>query len=230
MLGVLEHSTNARSILVASYETYRALRPPRPTYREFIIENAIDEPWWDDRLRLLQLLGGSHGAATAYDVPSALARLEPFEKELVPEMIILDGQQSRHDSALRLLTHGLGDYDSAINYCLLGGSGIFHPTFGATPAEAVPSRTEQAALFDHLLLEFLRIEDPSQLVEQTSRLLERFGRWYDLPRVRAEFDHHRVDASVTHCMSRFLVSSRTDGRSSWWPTSSSTPCDACGWR
>ncbi|KAI9886010.1 MAG: hypothetical protein M1823_002177 [Watsoniomyces obsoletus] len=183
VLGVLEHSARARSILVESYQTYRALRPPRPTYREFIIEHPTDERWWDDRLRLLQLLGGSHGAATTYDVPSALARLEPFEKELVPEMIILDGQQSRHESALRLLTHGLGDYDSAINYCLLGGSGIFHPTFGATPVEAIPSRTEQATLFDHLLLEFLHIEDPSHRVEQTSRLLERFGRWYDVPRV-----------------------------------------------
>ena len=166
-----------------SYESYRALRPPRPTYREFIIENALDEGWWDDRLRLLQLLGGSHGVAGAYDVTHALTRLEPFEKELVPEMIILDGKQSRHQSALRLLTHDLGDYDSGINYCLLGGAGIFHPTFGVKPADSTPSHDEQVALFHHLLLEFVRIEDESDRIEQTSRLLERFGRWYDVPTV-----------------------------------------------
>lgn len=179
VLSVLEQSDQARSLLAQSYETYRALRPPRPTYREFITENAIDEAWWSDRLRLLQLLGGTQGAAAAYDVPLALARVERFEKELVPEMIILDGKQARHESALRLLTHGLGDYDSAVNYCLLGGSGIFHPTFGIERATRGPSHEEQARLFGHLLMEFLQIADPSHRVEQTSLLLERFGRWYD---------------------------------------------------
>ncbi len=183
VLAILEQSSDARSILAQSYETYRALEPPRPTYREFISENAISESWWYDRLRLLELLGGSHGAASAYDVPSALARLEPFEKELVPEMIILDGKQARHQSALRLLTQGLGDYDSAVNYCLLGGAGIFHPTFGAESANAPPSSEEQATLFTYLLSEFLHIEDPTHRVEQTSRLLARFGRWYDAQHV-----------------------------------------------
>lgn len=188
MLSVLESSREARSILARSYETYRALRPPRPTYREFITENAIDEGWWSDRLRLLELLGGSHGAAAAYDVPRALARVEPFEKELVPEMIILHGKQARHQSALRLLTHGLGDYDSAVNYCLLGGSGIFHPTLGVERSRAVPSHDDQARLFGYLLLEFLQIEDPSHRVEQTGRLLERFGRWYDTGQVSKQSD------------------------------------------
>lgn len=185
VLSVLESSERARSILAESYETYRALRPPRPTYREFITENAIDERWWQDRLRLLQLLGGSQGAVSQYDVPLALSRIEPFERELVPEMIILDGKQARHQPALRLLIHGLGDYDSAINYCLLGGAGLFHPTFGATPSAVVPSAEEQATLFGYLLSEFLEIQDPGDRVEQTGGLLERFGRWYDARQVRA---------------------------------------------
>ena len=183
VLPVLESSEHARAILSQSYEAYRALRPPRPTYREFITENSIDEQWWHDRLRLLQLLGGSHGAVLGYDVPAALGRIEPFEKELVPEMIILDGKQARHRPALRLLIHGLGDYDSAINYCLLGGSSIFYPTFGAAPQEVVPSPEEQAVLFGHLLSEFLQISDPEDRAEQTGGLLERFGRWYDASQV-----------------------------------------------
>lgn len=116
-------------------------------------------------------------------MPLALSRIEPFEKELVPEMIILDGKQARHQPALRLLIHGLGDYDSAINYCLLGGSGLFHPTFGAMPPQVVPSLDEQATLFGYLLAEFLRIEDADERVEQTGGLLERFGRWYDVQQV-----------------------------------------------
>lgn len=115
----------------------------------------------------------------------ALSRIEPFEKELVPEMIILDGRQARHQPALRLLIHGLGDYDSAINYCLLGGSGLFHPTFGAKSSEVVPSPNEQATLFGHLLAEFLRIQDPEERADQTGGLLERFGRWYDIQQVCA---------------------------------------------
>ena len=105
-------------------------------------------------------------------------------------MIILDGKQDRHRSALRLLTHGLGDYGSAVNYCLLGGSGIFHPTFGAERPRSVPSHDEQAELFGHLLSEFLQIEDADHRAEQTGRLLERFGRWYDEDKVSGRRSAH----------------------------------------
>ncbi|KAI9849877.1 MAG: hypothetical protein M1837_000091 [Sclerophora amabilis] len=180
VLSKIESSDSARAVLAQSYESYRALRPPRPTYRQFVTDNAIDEDWWRNRLRLLELLGGSHGAASQYDVFAVLNRIEPFERELVPEMIILDGRQARHEQALRLLTHGLGDYDTAINYCLLGGLSIFHPTLGAVPKEAIPSNEEQSKLFSHLLSEFLRIEDISDRIEQTGNLLERFGGWFDI--------------------------------------------------
>lgn len=183
VLAVLSDSNDARAILAQTYESYRALRPPKPTYRQFIIENEVPVSWWHDRLRLLELLGGSHGADFSYDVSKILTRIEPFEEDLVPESIIIDGRQGRHQQALRLLTHGLGDYHTAVNYCLLGGASIFHPISGPVAPLAVPSREEQAKLFNHLLTEFLRIENISDRLERTSELLERFGSWYDVRQV-----------------------------------------------
>jgi hypothetical protein len=179
----LETSDEARAILAQTYESYRALRPQKPTYRQFITENALQEDWWHSRLRLLQLLGGSLGSASGYDVAAILARIKPFTQELVPEVIILDGRQLRHQEALKLLTHGLGDYDTAINYCLLGGSSIYHPISGSRAHENLPSREEQSKLFDFLLAEFLEIDDISDRVEQTANLLERFGGWFDVAHV-----------------------------------------------
>ncbi|RFU35744.1 hypothetical protein B7463_g606, partial [Scytalidium lignicola] len=147
VINKLEGSEATRNTLEETYAAYRALRPPKPTYRQFITDNSIDEEWWHSRLRLLQLLGGSQGSASNYDVVTILERLTPFTTELVPEIIILKGRRSEHAEALRLLTHGLGDYDTAITYCLL---------------------------------EFLKIEDVSDRVEQTSSLLERFGGWFDV--------------------------------------------------
>lgn len=178
VLHVLASSDEARNVLSQSYVSYRALRPPKPTYRQFITENEVPMPWWHDRLRLLELIGGSHGADFSYDVGSIMSRIEPFEQDLVPESIILDGRQGQHKQALRLLTQGLGDYHTAVNYCLLGGASMFHPTSGSA-AIATPSQEEQAILFRYLLTEFLRIEDVSDRLERTSELLERFGSWYD---------------------------------------------------
>jgi len=203
VLTVLGSSDEARDILSQSYESYRALRPPKPTYRQFITENAVPSPWWHDRLRLLELIGGSHGSDFSYDVGNILSRIEPFEEDLVPESIILDGRQGRHKQALRLLTHGLGDYHTAVNYCLLGGATIFHPTSGSAAANTAPSQEEQAVLFGYLLSEFLRIEDISDRLERTSELLERFGSWYD---VRDVLDLIPESWSV-ELVSGFLISS-----------------------
>lgn len=198
----LEESEQARTILAQTYESYRALRPPKPTYRQFIIDNTINEEWWHSRLRLLQLLGGSQGFASQYDVTAILARIAPYTQELVPEVIILDGRQSHHEEALKLLTHGLGDYDTAINYCLLGGSSIYHPISGTMARESLPTREEQAKLFGFLLAEFLRIEDISNRVEQTSSLLERFGGWFDVGYVLSVIP----DTWSVELVSGFLVS------------------------
>ena len=186
VLTILSSSEEAKEVLSKSYETYRALQSPKPTYRQFITDNALSSPWWHDRLRLLELLGGSHGADFSYDVENILSRIEPFEQSLVPESIILDGRQGRHHQALRLLIHGLGDYHTAISYCLLNGASIFYPAAGPSSTavmHAAGGEDQQAVLFGYLLGEFLRIEDMDNRLERTSELLERFGSWYDLSEV-----------------------------------------------
>lgn len=140
-------------------------------------------------------------------MPTILARLQPYERQLVPEMIILHGRQGQHPEALRLLTHGLGDYDTALNYCLYGYASIFRPpppTRGPpVPASHLPPRAEQARLFDFLLTEFLRIDDVSQRIARSGELLERFGAWFDVAAVLARLpDEWSVDI-----FSGFLISS-----------------------
>lgn len=154
----------------------------------FITENAPPEPWWQSRLRLLQLLGG--GSSTqfssmpsqnlSYSIPTILARIEPFQDTLVSESIILDGLQGRHREALHLLTHGLGDYDSAVRYCLFGGP---RSTSSTGPLAEFAEHSRQSELFQHLLDEFLHIEDVSERIERTSDLLARFASWFDVSEV-----------------------------------------------
>ncbi|CEN62930.1 Putative TGF beta receptor associated protein 1 [Aspergillus calidoustus] len=154
----------------------------------FITENCPSDPWWKSRLRLLQLLGGGSSTqftstpapALNYSIPAILARIEPFQNELVSESIILDGLQGRHREALRLLTHGLGDYDAAARYCLFGGPRSTSST-GAPLEFAEKSR--QTELFQYLLDEFLQIRDLSERIERTSDLLARFAAWFDVREV-----------------------------------------------
>jgi hypothetical protein len=202
VIDKLKTSESARSILAETYETYRAMRPPKPTYRQFITDNSMEEEWWHSRLRLLQLLGGSHQSVAEYDVSAILERIAPYTQELVPEIIILDGRQEHHQQALELLTHGLGDYDTAINYCLLGGSSIYHPISGTMSREKLPTREEQSKLLGYLLAEFLQIEDISNRVEQTGSLLERFGGWFDVGFVLSVIP----DSWSVELVSGFLVS------------------------
>lgn len=201
----LETNPASRSTLSQTYETYRILIPPKPTYHQFITDNALPEEWWQARLRLLQLLGSNQPATSSYDMRTILSRLSPYERELVPEMIILHGRQSQHQEALRLLTHGLGDFDTAISYCLYGYSSIFRPTTPGLPVpqSQLPPRAQQSALFNSLLQEFLSIEDISQRIDRTGELLERFGGWFDVGEVLALLpDEWSVDI-----FSGFLVSS-----------------------
>ncbi|PYH42342.1 putative TGF beta receptor associated protein 1 [Aspergillus saccharolyticus JOP 1030-1] len=187
VLSVLESSPSARASLSESYSTYRALSAPKPTYMNFITVNTPSEPWWQSRLRLLQLLGGGSTGGSqfttmpprsfAFSIPAVLARIEPFQNELVSESIILDGLQGRHREALHLLTHGLGDYDSAVQYCLFGGP-------RATSSSAsFAERPLQSELFRFLLDEFLAVEDLSERIERTSDLLGRFAAWFDVGEV-----------------------------------------------
>ncbi|CAK7217930.1 hypothetical protein SBRCBS47491_003331 [Sporothrix bragantina] len=196
--GGLRSSQAARDTMSASYEAYRALQPPKPTFHQFLTDNAVpgDEEW-QSRLRLLELLSGPH----PYDVAAIRARLadslpadQPAESLLVPETIILNGREHRHEDALRLLVHGLGDYDTAIKYCLMGGSSLYNTIRDNSAgksgggADRQPKRREslpptaeaQAKLFRALLVEFLAIADVSDRVEQTGALLARFAGWFDV--------------------------------------------------
>jgi vacuolar protein sorting-associated protein 3 len=185
VLSVLESSEAARDSLSQSYSTYRALEPPKPTYLSFIHENAPSEAWWQSRLRLLQLLGGgsfasgisSTGSELAYSIPTVLARLAPFSTYLVSESIILDARQGRHRQALGLLTHGLGDYDTAVRYCYFAGP----QSATAIPMDVsqLPTFEVQKDLFDALLDEFLSIEDLPTRLDRSSELLAKFARWFD---------------------------------------------------
>lgn len=234
VLHTLQVSKHMRSTTIASYEAYRALRLPKPTYRQFMMDNApMDDDVWHSRLNLLQLLGG------AYDYDSATIRsrivaakvdgIDPVVDNeasvlLVPETIILDGRERQHENALRLLVHKLGDYDTAVRYCIRGGSSLFAPsvftadgnktfpplllplpqTSLTRPSKEpsgkqystqthhkrklshtlpLPMAEEQARLFRVLLTEFLKLQDVSDRVEQTSVLLERFGAWFDVEEV-----------------------------------------------
>ena len=95
----------------------------------------------------------------------------------MPENIILGGRQGRHGDAIRLLTHGLGDFDTAVSYCVLGGSS----TYGARSSNLqMPLPEEQTKLFSILLGEFLTIEDLNQRIIQTTELLARFSRWFTM--------------------------------------------------
>ncbi|KAF1811741.1 hypothetical protein P152DRAFT_418417 [Eremomyces bilateralis CBS 781.70] len=179
----LELSEESKQILMQTYETYRALHPPKPTYRQFIMDNAIDAEWWQSRLRLLQLLGGTQDPASSYDTAAVLERLTAYEEHLVPEMIILCGRQGRHEEAIRLLTHGLGDFDTAVSYCLLGGHSLFRTLGDVVPGRPKPSREDQSRLFEYLLHEFFQIRDLSDRIERTGELLERFGPWFDVSTV-----------------------------------------------
>lgn len=200
VLNVLEHNKNARESLAQSYSTYRALEPPKPTYMGFITQNAPEEAWWQARLRLLQLLGSGSYATSAtssteltYSIPMVLERLAPYSQYLVSESIILDARQGRHKEALGLLTHGLGDYDTAVRYCYFGG-----PTAasGTIDADSLPSRESQQELFAYLFTQFLIIDDVEERLSRTSHLLGTFATYFDpltvLDQIPADWGMHML--------------------------------------
>ena len=179
VIGDLQTSAESRETVMATYDAYRALQAPKPSYSHFLTDNApADDEVWQSRLRLLQLLGGDHG----YDVSGIRNRIASLPGELlVPETIILAGRERQHEDALRLLVHKLGDYDTALSYCLRGGSSIYTPRTGHR--DSLPSIDQQRLLFHAVLRAFLTIEDVSDRVEQTGSLLERFGGWFEIDEV-----------------------------------------------
>lgn len=166
-----------------SYTTYRTLTPPKPTYRDFILANSLPEDgttWWGTRLRLLDLL-----SSTTELSPEELEKLKsliaPHEDVLIPELIILHSRSGQHKTALSLLVHNLHDFDTAVNYCLFGGRGIFgadqhHPL-------VLTNKSEQKSLFCLLLNQYLLLEDIGERVSRTGGLLERWGAWLEVEEV-----------------------------------------------
>ncbi|KAI2609283.1 hypothetical protein GGR54DRAFT_383522 [Hypoxylon sp. NC1633] len=189
----LRKSPEAREVVMSTYTAYRALQPPKPTYRQFLTDNApADDEAWHSRLRLLQLLGGSYDYESAVIRDRIASLSDTAEDLLVPETIILAGRERKHEDALRLLVHRLGDYDTAVAYCFRGGASIYTvyqaqqiqaPTGLQAPKRRdsmPPTQDQQARLFRALLREFLELEDVSDRVEQTGLLLEKFGGWFDV--------------------------------------------------
>lgn len=176
----LQSSQVSRDAIMATYDAYRALSAPKPTYRHFLTDNAPPEDEvYRSRLRLLQLLSGAHD----YDALAIKDRIAPLPADLlVPENIILSGRERNHKDALRLLVHQLSDYDTAVAYCLRGGTSIDSFTTPASlrRADSLPTIDEQRRLFHAVLHEFLHISDVSERIEQTGALLERFGGWFEI--------------------------------------------------
>nr|CDP26260.1 Putative protein of unknown function [Podospora anserina S mat+] len=198
----LQSSEETREMVAASYEAYRALHPPKPTYLRFLSDNTPpNSEVWQSRLRLLQLLSGGHD----YNATAIRARIDdslstipqPNGHEdsnnngvntlrhqlLVPESIILAGRARQHRDALRLLVHRLGDYDTAVSYCIRGGAALSPGSRNKrrdSDSSLPPTYEEQVQLFKSLLGEFLALEDPEERVERTGNLLERFGGWFDI--------------------------------------------------
>lgn len=183
VLHELDTSEAARSVLTESYDTYRALMPPKPTYEQFMTDNAVDTEWFRNRLSLLQLIGVGT-SQSHYDLSTLSERLEPYSSVLVPEMIILNGRRGHDGRALQLLTNGLGDYDTAIRYCLLGGVNVFgtlQPGEQGQGRATTSFREQQRKLFRSLLVEgLLVIPDEEDRQTRTAEVLEQYGAWFEI--------------------------------------------------
>ena len=146
---------------------------------------------------LLKLLGGESG----YDTGKVFKLVEKYRDVLVPEMVILYGREGKHAEALKLVTHHLKDYDTAINYCLFGGISIFQTS------SIITDRGQQCELFTILLDEYLKLSDVSERIEQTGQLLEKFGRWLDVTHVLNVIP----DSWSIEILSGFLIGRRIFG-------------------
>lgn len=112
----------------------------------------------------------------------------------MPETIILSGRQGQHEEAIRLLTHGLGDFDTAVSYCVLGGSSTYSSVDNDHFHSRKPPHEEQMRLFRCLLQEFLNIKGADDRITQTSELLGRFSRWFEIEHVCSYSMHENASS------------------------------------
>ncbi|KAK6434280.1 hypothetical protein LTR95_009535 [Oleoguttula sp. CCFEE 5521] len=188
VLAALEASPDLKETLHDGYETYRALEPPKPTYTQFFADNSSPDhsEFTSNRTRLLQLLSSADPADA--DLPSLRSKLDPHADLLVPETIVLHALTGDHDTALELLTHTLGDYDTAISYCLHASPAfLFSPRPLNSAALTPPPHSNQSSLFTLLLQHFLTLPLPARL-DRSSELLERFGGFFELEAVLEAVD------------------------------------------
>jgi len=184
--------TATTATLQSSYEAYRALSLPKPTYRRFLEENVVPATvagdtadWWNQRLAFLDLLASISDMGSAYDDTAIMEKLEPFKELLVAEMIVLYGRAGNHEEALYLLVHELRDFDGSVQYCLDGGkpralSSMEPKNIGrGENIHSTITREDQEMLFASLLVDALKLEDWMVRQEWAEMLLERWGSWLD---------------------------------------------------
>jgi hypothetical protein len=83
----------------------------------------------------------------------------------------------RHEEALKLLAIDLKDFQGAETYCYSGG------TFVEITTTKDAHAALQRELFPQLLGEYLHLESLDDQVAQTVKLLDRWGRFFDIKMV-----------------------------------------------
>ncbi|KAG8630411.1 hypothetical protein KVT40_002030 [Elsinoe batatas] len=212
LLDTLKSSDPARDALRTTIEVYLSIPAPKQTFLAFTEDNAPREEWHTHRLRLLQLLSST----SPIDISSITTHIQPYADLLVPETIVLFSRANQHEEALTALVHQLGDYDTAVRYCLRSGRDVFPISvrIKTSPlSDASPQNTTQRNLFALLLEQYLSINDIDTRLSLASELLARFGAWFDAPtilsRIPADWPVRAVEGFLTTAM-RSLVKERRE--------------------
>ena len=201
LTSTLSSPSETTTDLQSSYEAYRALSLPKPTYRKFLEDNILPAndgaDWWSQRLTFLELLASASEMGVGYDDSVIMEKLEAYSHLLIPEMIVLYGRASDHEKALNLLVHELRDFDGSVIYCIhVGKSGLSSEDGkkgkNLKAGKGSKIREEQERLFGLLFVEALNLKDWIVRQEWTEMLLERWGGWLDAV--------HVSSASFTGCV------------------------------
>jgi len=184
--------SNLPSMLEAADEIYKGLSIPKISYLDFVKDNLsrdMNSNWTRHRLRFIELLGSTSLSQTT--IQNFAEKLTPFSHLLVAEMIILHHLRKDHELVIRLQVYELFDIDSAIRYCLNGGSStIFSPSmFSSKPLSAIsaamnqpdPCNQNQRQMFKSLLGELVSITTATPVQRTiTISILQQFSAWFDL--------------------------------------------------
>ncbi|VVT46421.1 uncharacterized protein SAPINGB_P001205 [Magnusiomyces paraingens] len=180
-------SSDARDIVAASYNEYKALPLPKRGYVEFMhskmgrsLQGSEEAEVTKMRLDLIRLLLNED---SAYDVRQVCTKLEAGvgRELLVAELCVVYSRLEMHDRVITLLTHSLLDFDQSVEYCQYGRlilkTGAKSSASYPHPEEA-PEST-QRELFTRLFDAFLEINDEATRAVYLRMLLERHGHRLD---------------------------------------------------